>query len=182
MILDGWTRAGLRLSLRFSSVNFVRVLHGRAGLAVTHLAACTRERYSDCVIHGPSRASASPRRRSSRRSRPRGQSAVCSEPNTLSLYRPYTCRAGPVGPYLGIFKPHLETRDSSMFTHYGFVNQIDKSLCGPRATAARAETGDGDIGARGGGYNSATTPVTRDGTPEGWPTKEEEQGQGLRAV
>jgi hypothetical protein len=84
-----------------------------------------------------------------------------------------------VGPYLGIFKPHLETRDSSMFTHYGFVNQIDKSLCGPRATAARAETGDGDIGARGGGYNSATTPVTRDGTPEGWPTKEE---QGLRAV
>ena len=102
MILDGWTRAGLRLSLRFSSVNFVRVLHGRAGLAVTHLAACTRERYSNCVIHGPSRASASPRRRSSRRSRPRGQSAVCSEPNTLSLYRPYTCRAGPVGPYLAV--------------------------------------------------------------------------------
>jgi hypothetical protein len=75
-----------------------------------------------------------------------------------------------------MFKPHLETRDSYV---YG-LNQIDKSLCGPRATAARAETGDGDIGARGGGgYNSATTPVTRDGTPEGWPTKEE---QGLRAV
>lgn len=103
MILDGWTRAGLRLSLRLSSVNFMRVLHGRAGLAVTHLAACTRERYSNCVIHGPSRASASPRRRSSRRSR-RG--------TECSVYRPYTCRAGPVGPYLGIFKPHLDARDS----------------------------------------------------------------------
>ncbi len=65
-----------------------------------------------------------------------------------------------------------------MFTHYGFVNQIDKSLCGPRATAARAETGDGDIGARGGGYNSATTPVTRDGTPEGWPTTRRSKAKG----
>lgn len=36
----------------------------------------------------------------------------------------------------------------------------------------------GHWGSGGEGYNSATTPVTRDGTPEGWPTKEE---QGLRA-
>ena len=181
MILDGWTRAGLRLSLRFSSVNFVRVLHGRAGLAVTHLAACTRERYSNCVIHGPSRASASPRRRSSRRSRPRGQSAVCSEPNTLSLYRPYTCRAGPVGPYLGIFKPHLRPRDSRFFDVYALRFREPNRQIPVRAARNGSESRDRRRGhwGSGGGYNSATTPVTRDGTPEGWPTKEE---QGLRAV
>ena len=60
-----------------------------------------------------------------------------------------------MGPYLGIFKPHLETRDSYV---YG-LNQIDKSLCGPRATAARAETGDGDIGDRGGGTTRQQHPL-----------------------
>ena len=100
MILDGWTRAGLRLSLRFSSVNFMRVLHGRAGLAVTHLAACTRERYSNCVIHGPSRASASPRRRSSRRSRRGTECSVLRTEYTESVPTVYMSR-GPREAYLG---------------------------------------------------------------------------------
>jgi hypothetical protein len=176
MILDGWTRAGLRLSLRFSSVNFVRVLHGRAGLAVTHLAACTRERYSNCVIHGPSRASASPRRRSSRRSRRGTECSVLRTEYTESVPTVYMS-SGPRGALSrGIFKPHLATRDSYV---YG-LNQINKSLCGPRATAARAETGDGDIGARGGGLQLGNnTRYARRYPGRLAYTKEE---QGLRAV